>query len=86
MTTTDAISAAVRRPMTLIDHSKPEEEEDVRVEPGVYTLARIPNPYGYDGNWLVIEGTTTGMTEEAWLERSRWESRPYDLVGVDSNV
>lgn len=75
-----AFTATVRRPLQLIDHTKPEREEDVKLQPGTYTLRRVPNPYGYDGNWLVVEGTTTGMTEASWLERARTKGRGFDLA------
>lgn len=62
------MKAILPRDWNMIDHSKPENEEDVKVPAGEYELERIPNPYGFDGNWLVLRGTTTGMSEGSWRD------------------
>lgn len=79
-----AMTATVHGTLRLIDHSKPEREEEAELTPGVYALVRVPNPYGFeDAPWLVVEGTTLGMTLNSWVERAALSSAVYELSGVE---
>lgn len=46
--------------------SRGSEKYVVTIKPGTYQLNRVLNPFGHNGNWLVIQGTTIGGAEEYW--------------------
>ena len=35
---------------------------------GTHEIERIPNPAGYNGNWLVLKGTKIGGSEGSWRQ------------------
>lgn len=62
------IKATLKRDWEVHDASNPPKAPTKILAPGTYELERIPNPLGYQGNWLVLVGTKTGMAENAWRQ------------------
>lgn len=62
------IRATTKRVWEMLDYSKPRNEDKTELQPGTYELERISNPHGFEGNWLVVKGTTIGMSEGAWKQ------------------
>lgn len=72
------MTATTKRPWELLDHTKSMNNMRVTMPAGTHQLERIPNPKGYPGNWLVIKGTTIGMSEGAWRD---WKNGDLNSKG-----
>lgn len=77
-----------RQPYKLIDGTADRSAENrvVELPPGVYDVARVPNPFGHAAGWLVLVGTLTGAAElslRQWVEGMEPDPRWKDRTGED---
>ena len=50
---------------------------------GTHEVERVPNPYGNEGDWLVLKGTKIGAKEEFWRKHSAfaWDEHQVTIEG-----
>lgn len=54
--------------------------ENCYIPPGRHEIERIPSPFGTKSFWIVLKGTTIGMTEEFWLHFSQTGIKNLDAI------
>ncbi len=66
-----AMKVRLKKPMPATNFSDDKFWRQIVLEPGIYRVARVPNPSGMGVNWQVVEGTKIGAAEVVWEEYLR---------------
>lgn len=76
------MKAILLRTWEMMDYTD-DPKKKVKVPAGEYQVERIPNPYGHKNYWLILKGTTTGMSEGSWRGFSGSDIPEYNITLIE---
>ena len=73
----------LRRKWTLCNIINKPEIIAISIPSGTYEIEEIPNPFGFEGNWLIIKGTQIGAPEMAIV---KWAQKVFPKYQRDEEI